>query len=98
MQVTYTDAGTPVIDRTPEEYDAIRRENPNVGTQTLQGRQLFAAGSPCSTTPINARVTEKCVTEAVAKRLRGAAGDVAVGFGGRNDAGIVALVGVGGPG
>jgi hypothetical protein len=54
--------GLPRSERTPEEYGSVRRENPNVGAQTLQGRQLFAARFSCSTTPTNARVTEKCVT------------------------------------
>jgi hypothetical protein len=33
----------PRNERTPEEYGSVLREDPNVGAQTLQGRQLFAA-------------------------------------------------------
>jgi hypothetical protein len=35
----------PQKERTPEEYGPIRRGNPNVGAQTLQRMQLFAARS-----------------------------------------------------
>jgi hypothetical protein len=37
--------GLPQKERTPEEYGSIRRGNPNVGAQTLQRKQLFAARS-----------------------------------------------------
>ena len=42
--------GLPRSERTPEEYGSVRRENPNVGGQTLQGRPVV-----CSRIPVAAR-------------------------------------------
>jgi hypothetical protein len=46
MQVTYTVAGTPVIDRTPEEYAAYleRRVQREIGMSVAEFRRAFAAG------------------------------------------------------
>jgi len=46
MNVTYTAAGTPVIDRTPEEYAAYleRRVQREIGMSVAEFRRAYAAG------------------------------------------------------
>ncbi len=46
MQVTYTDAGTPVIDRTPEEYAAYleRQVQREMGMSVAEFKRAYAAG------------------------------------------------------
>ena len=46
MQVTYTPAGTPVIERTPEEYEAhLEREvQAELGMSVAEFKRAYAAG------------------------------------------------------
>ncbi len=46
MQVTHTAAGTPIIERTPEEYAAYleRRVQREIGMSVAEFRRAYAAG------------------------------------------------------
>jgi len=46
MQVTYTAAGTPVIERTPEEYAAYleRQVQREMGMSVVEFKRAYAAG------------------------------------------------------
>lgn len=51
--------------RTPEDYGAVRRENPNAGGQTLHRKAVLAAGFPLRRDGDRPASNRKCVTRSV---------------------------------